>query len=385
MFSEQQKLEVLQKYADGQSASSIGGYFKVSEGLITKILKSNNIEIKRKNLPASFDNNIIELYNNGRSIKYITKLYKSSNGRIEKFLIENKVSLRNYRTPRSDIWKPNKELSDEIIQEYNNGKSARQIGFKYCIANVTVTDFLKRNNIKIRKHPEANRMRYGYGLNENVFDEINEESAYWIGFILSDGNVYKGDRNSNSINFGLKESDWEHLEKLKKFLGCTKPLYRNNKSVFIAFYSKKIQDKLAEFGIVPCKSKIAKVPELLKNNKHFWRGVIDGDGWVTFNKSGYPTMGLCGTLDIVNSFIKLIGKMVDAKQRDINKNFAQIAYHTTSAQIICKYLYNNSKIYLNRKYENYKKICKWKPQYIQNRSSIKFLQHPPQPTSEPVL
>jgi len=188
-FSKQQKLEAIQKYNNGESASAIGRYFNVSEGLITRILKSENIKIRKNNLPAQLDKNIIELYNNGKSIKYITKLYKSSNGRIEKFLIENKVSLRNYRTPRSDIWKPNKELSDKIIQEYNNGKSARQISLVCDVADVTITDFLKRNNIRIKGHADSNRNRYGYKLNENVFDEINEESAYWIGFILSDGNI----------------------------------------------------------------------------------------------------------------------------------------------------------------------------------------------------
>jgi len=372
MFSKLHHTEILQRYADGESASAIGRYFSVSEGLITRILKSKNIETRKNNSPAFLDNKIVTLYNEGKSIKYITKLYKSRSGRIEKFLLENNVELRNYRTPRSDIWKPDCESANDIILEYKDGISAKQLGFKYGVADVTITDFLKRNNIEIKTHSEAIRDRYGYNLNENVFDEINEESAYWIGFTLSDGNIYKGDRNSNSINFGLQESDWEHLEKLKKFLNCTKPLYKNNKYVFIAFYSKKIQNKLEEFGITERKSLTAKVPEQLKKNLHFWRGMVDGDGWVSINKKGYPIIGLCGTLDIVENFRSFIGKTIKIRQRDLNKNFAHISYGCTPAKIIIQFLYDNSKIYLDRKYENYKRICEWKPQYIQNRSLISF-------------
>lgn len=355
-FSEQQKIEAVQKYIGGKSASAVGRYFGVSEGLIARILKSHNIQIRKNNSPAILDDNIIKLYNEGKSIKYIKLLYKSSDGRIEKFLFDNNIALRDYKCPRSDIWKPDKELANKIIDNYNSGVSALQLGIIYGVADVTITDFLKRNNINIRKHPDANRNRYGYGLNENVFNEINEESAYWIGFILSDGNIYKGNKDSNSINFGLKESDWEHLEKLKKFFGCTKPLYYNNKSVFISFYSKKIQDKLAEFGIIPRKSKIAKVPEILKNNSHFWRGMVDGDGWVT-TSNGYPCIGLCGTFNIVNNFnnfVKMNNKICHPKKEN---NFYSVQYTGKRAYEIATLLYEESNIYLNRKAHMYAEFC----------------------------
>ncbi len=147
-FSEQQKAKAIKEYFSGKSASSIGKCSGVSGGLIIRILKSNNIEIRKNNLPAILDQNITKLYNNGKSLKYIAKLYKSSSARIEKFLLDNGIKIRDYRCPRSDIWKPDKELSDKIVSNYNNGISARQISFECGVADVTITDFLKRNNIK---------------------------------------------------------------------------------------------------------------------------------------------------------------------------------------------------------------------------------------------
>ena len=268
---------------------------------------------------------------------------------------------------RSDIWNPGSIIAEQIIYDYSSGISARKLGFKYDVADVTITDFLKRNNVFIRNRSNAKRTNQ---IKEDIFDEINEESAYWIGFILADGNIYYPKNRSKQLNFGLKESDREHLEKFKKFVGSNKQLYYNNKAVFLSIYSNRIVDKIEEYGITQRKSLTAKVPEMLKNNRHFWRGVVDGDGWVTINKEGYPTIGLCGTIDVIKSFIELTGKRVKIGQPNLDKNFVQIAYTTTSAQILCKYLYDDSEIYLNRKYENYEKICLWKAEYVQNRSAL---------------
>jgi DNA-binding transcriptional regulator WhiA len=247
---------------------------------------------------------------------------------------------------RSDIWNPTVDIAKKVIQDYKSGISARQLGFKNNVADVTVTDFLKRNNIFIRNRSNAKRTNQ---INETIFDEINEESAYWIGFILSDGNIYYPKNRSKQLNFGLKESDWEHLEKFKKFIGSDKPLYRNNNSVFVSFYSNKIVDKLEEYGITQRKSNTAKVPEQLKNNIHFWRGMIDGDGWVSNN------IGICGTLDVVNNFKNFIKtkNKVCIKQ----ENFGEIKIYGKLASDICYLLYNNSNIYLDRKFANAKDLC----------------------------
>lgn len=257
---------------------------------------------------------------------------------------------------RSDTWNPSIDISEKIIEKYIGGVSARQLGFEHNVADVTITGLLKRNNIKIKTHSKAIRDRYGYGLNENVFDEINEESAYWIGFILADGNVYRGSRNVNSINFGLKKSDWEHLEKLKKFFGCTKPIYYNKGLCFISFYSRKIQNKLAELGIVPRKSKIAKVPEILKNNRHFWRGMIDGDGWIHFNENnpGLSRIAICGTRDVVDGFKDFIKSN---NKTYFKNNCYSIAQSGKYGSDVSKLIYDNSKIFLQRKLDLAKVYC----------------------------
>lgn len=207
------------------------------------------------------------------------------------------------RQVRSDRWNPEEAVVQEIIDKYEGGMSARKLGFEYEVADVTITFLLKRHGVSVRNRSNAKRTNQ---IKEDVFDTITEESAYWIGFILADGNVYHPKKRSKQLNLGLAEKDWEHLEKFKKFIGSNKPLYYNKGGVFISFYSNRIVDKLAEYGIVPRKSKIAKIPEQLKNNRHFWRGMVDGDGWISIKEDGSTILGLCGTLDIVFGFKRFV-------------------------------------------------------------------------------
>jgi hypothetical protein len=269
------------------------------------------------------------------------------------------------RKIRSDQWSPEDTIIQEIIQQYNGGMSARKLGFKYKVADVTITSLLNRNCVFIRNRSNAQRTNQ---IIENAFDIITEESAYWIGFLLADGNIYHPKKRSKQLNIGLADRDWEHLEKFKKFIGSNKPLYYNKDGVFLSIYSNRIVEKLAEYGIIPKKSKIAKVPDILKNDRHFWRGMIDGDGWVTLAKTGYPIVGLCGTIEVITNFMNFVGKRVVILLK--GDNFGQLKYDCTSAKILVKKLYDNATIFLRRKHNKYQQICLWTPKIVQNRSLL---------------
>jgi len=50
-----------------------------------------------------------------------------------------------------------------------------------------------------------------YTLNEEFFDELNEKSVYWLGFLYADGCVRK--RKSSELRLKLKKEDKSHIEK----------------------------------------------------------------------------------------------------------------------------------------------------------------------------
>jgi DNA-binding transcriptional regulator WhiA len=129
-------------------------------------------------------------------------------------------------------------------------------------------------------------------VNEAVFDTITEESAYWLGFLMADGNINTGKTGNPRIALTLAERDREHLVKFRKFLNCSNQILlkivKVNEKTWnqytLRFSSKNIADRLNEFGITKRKSLTAKSIGL-EDNKHFWRGVLDGDGYIK-NRDG---------------------------------------------------------------------------------------------------
>jgi len=55
-------------------------------------------------------------------------------------------------------------------------------------------------------------------MDETVFDAITEQSAYWIGNLMADGNIYTGKTGNPRIALTLAECDREHLVNLEGFL-----------------------------------------------------------------------------------------------------------------------------------------------------------------------
>ena len=57
-------------------------------------------------------------------------------------------------------------------------------------------------------------------LNESSFDVLTEQSAYWIGFLIADGNIcYK--KGIPIIALHLKDIDLPHLHKFREFVGSS--------------------------------------------------------------------------------------------------------------------------------------------------------------------
>jgi hypothetical protein len=120
-----------------------------------------------------------------------------------------------------------------------------------------------------------------YTLDDTAFDTVTEESAYWSGFLMSDGNISYGKTGNARIALALAKVDYSHLEKFRDFLKCTNPIGQKKKKYlgtiviqyYLRFTSKHIAEILIAHGIIPRKSLVARVIGL-DNDRHFWRGVI---------------------------------------------------------------------------------------------------------------
>src|SRR6188472_1438044 len=202
-----------------------------------------------------------------------------------------------------------------------------------------------------------------YTINEAAFDVITEESAYWIGFLIADGNVYTGKTGNPRIALTLKKKDYDHLVKFRKFMGSTyniltKKVKLNDTTIIqytLRFSSKIVARVLATYGIVPRKSLIAKVIGL-ENNRDFWRGVLDGDGhFCVRNGHEADKIILVGSHDLLHQFKDFIQrnipgsitkKSITIKQE---RSYYRLFIYSKTARLLAKLLYDDCTIALNRK------------------------------------
>ena len=130
---------------------------------------------------------------------------------------------------------------------------------------------------------------------------------------MADGHV----RDGKKITLRIRASDIVHLRKLVAFLKSdipitlhesTSPITFPTKTFVcsLVFYSKRIYGVLKTYGIIHKKS-MNKGVIFLELDRHFWRGIIDGDGTVArSNATGRPEMSLVGNKEIVYQFLDFV-------------------------------------------------------------------------------
>lgn len=196
----------------------------------------------------------------------------------------------------------------------------------------------------------GNKFRY---INHDSFDVIDEEGAYWIGFLMTDGCIDDGSRNKR-VSLKLANYDMHHIEKFKIFLNSEHKItvHKNENSCSFRFTSEKICNRLSEFGIVPRKTFIAKAYQL-ESNRDFWRGAIDGDGCIgLINGKPHVTLvsGSKVFLEQFRDFVKSVLHEYNGTVFKHGNNFG-IRVNGNQAKYLINYLYSDCAIYLDRKME----------------------------------
>lgn len=101
--------------------------------------------------------------------------------------------------------------------------------------------------------------------------------------------------------------------------------------------------------------------EKLLKSKDFWRGCIDGDGTVRISKHKkkyyYLQIGLfSASKDFIQQFFNFCKSILPNFKNKINKqnreknNMYNLVFNGKNALLLIKHLYEDSKVYLDRKY-----------------------------------
>lgn len=306
--------------------------------------------------------NIIKDYNNsGLKCVDLAKKYNVSKSFISNLMKKNGISINV---------KFDKNQEKEILNKYKNGVNVKKLSIEYGVKEYRILYILNKMNVQISKRK--------YKLNENYFDSIDtEKKAYFLGLLYADGC-----NSNNSITIGLQTLDKNILEIFKndiktdiniKVEKISEKYPSRQDRCILYLNSKKLCSKLTNLGCFPRKSLILKFPketQVPKNLlKHFIRGYFDGDGCVSLIKSGgkYLDMfvNICSSLEFCESLKTFIESELNINcgiyklNKKSNKNTRQLKIGGTQQSYkFLNWLYKESSVYLDRKYDKFKNFYK---------------------------
>ena len=215
----------------------------------------------------------------------------------------------------------------------------------------------------------------------DYFSNLTPDSAYLLGFIAADGSIVEDKKNNNKIykRVVIRLAETEPLEIIKSELETSSPIHKYlNKHSFkpnsvvyqLNIFNQRIVRDLESYGITPRKTFTLEYPKINnKLDKHFIRGILDGDGWLLIAQGDCTRKYLhIGFSSASEKFIMELKNKLDVLS-DANgyltktrKTF-QLRYTANKAYIIVSWLYENANLYLNRK----KKIWNTYNEYLRTR------------------
>lgn len=251
------------------------------------------------------------------------------------------------------------EVPENIVQSLildytENFLSPNKLSKKY-----NYSPYIIRKVLKERGHHRTSYewKRIHSPLNVKVFSDITrEDSQYFFGLLLSDGCLTR-----NSVQLTLHNQDVFCLNKYCEFLGLDKTRIRKDNKwecSTVTFRDKIVIEKLRKIGLYERKSLILECPEDFRESRHFWRGMIDGDGHVggltTKRNTGVNlTFELSGTKSICDSFAEFCKNNSNSDYFSYNLrengNIWCISLGRQTAKEISKLLYSDCEFFIKRK------------------------------------
>ncbi len=256
------------------------------------------------------------------------------------------------------------EQRNEVGPLYAAGLSSETIAARFGVTPKAIRGLMERRGIARRDRRECLISR---PIDNTVFDEATPAARYWAGFLMADGNVHAKTERSSLVQLGLAEADLGHVEKFRSFIGSGHKISLCGGKAQLTVCSNDLAAALVRYGIVPDKTFTAEAPAFLSEDRDFWRGAIDGDGWISSARVPLPNnparmqiqLGLIGSQPLVHQFaayVKSLGVRSWAKPRERKPRVWQYSIADLAAVSVIRYLYSDANVFLDRKMERARKV-----------------------------
>ena len=272
-----------------------------------------------------------------------------------------------------DLFKNSPWTDDEVEFIKENYMEMKTSDISQKLSRTMSAIELKASKLGLKKYP--------YTCDYHFFDEIDtEEKAYWLGFLTADGWINKNDKNNAGVTgIELQYGDINHLKKFNKSIGgnykitdrwkscpiSTSDKEKKHHLCCIRIFSLTMYNSLVDKGFTKDKSFNCHIPNIRQDLiRHYVRGYFDGDGCFIFTNKSFHINFITASKMLNDDIVKIL--------RFENFNFTESSYtndyNTTMYKIdiyrqqdkinFLDWIYQDSGIYLDRKYKKYLKTKK---------------------------
>jgi DNA-binding CsgD family transcriptional regulator len=272
--------------------------------------------------------------------------------------------------------------TEKVVELYKQNKSCKAIAEIMSCGESVIRKHLTSAGIRMRSKSEASVYRNNHTVDLDAFSDFTREhDSYFYGYLLADGCL-----SNNTVSISLNTKDKIILDELQNYLGMnygrsdrevpdkrTGVVYKRST---LSFGHPLIVSRLKDQGFLPRKSTKETLPLFdWINNRHFWRGMVDGDGHIRLAKKA-SALVLVGSKEIVNGFIlfckETVG-LITGRKASYSGEGESILYKVQltgqDARNVARYLYKDSLVALERKKEVALSIITNKESYGNNNST----------------
>ena len=254
-----------------------------------------------------------------------------------------------------------KLIKEEAKQMYESGFSTVYIARRFNATDTSVCRCLHKLGVKMRRQRCVR-----CSVNDDYFERIDSaEKAYFLGLLATDGCVFspRGAMKSYAVILKLKDTDEEIVRKFadvvewKGELRYSKSVDKRRRYVRVYITSDKMASDLMRLGVGVNKTyNLGKVIVPKEFERDFWRGAIDGDGWISKSyvdeEFGVALVGTRRFLEYFKEFLIQSGVKPKANVLSRKNNFSCIyGLKGSSAIQVVRLLYNCGGISMKRKFE----------------------------------
>lgn len=257
------------------------------------------------------------------------------------------------------------EKKETVVKKYlEQPISIAELSIIVHLSSPTIIKILDEYSIERYKKAQL----FNPELDEYFFENIDSEiKAYFLGFIITDGNIFKpkeGNRQT-SISITQSTSDEYILSAFKDAIHSNRTIPHDGRGCSqIAVRSDIMADSLEKYGVVSNKTLITKLPLLSKEYmSHLLRGIFDGDGSIkayqTTVRNRYAhALAFCGTHTLMQNINNYLCETLSVNCQAIydysDRHLSEIKWQNkTDMKTIGDWMYRDATIYLIRKHELY--------------------------------